>query len=383
MVEIVDAPKIPWVSVNPPGEWLLLMERAGLPPIAELAERELGLAGIRIKPRNDGPSRAYYAKGLEFLKIGEPTRRRVEGLPEDARISRVRWSPDGSRIAFTVTVEDGIELWTAGVENGVASRLTPGIISLAADEAPRWFPDSRTLLCCLVSFDRGTEPAAPLVPAGPVIRENLGKVAPARTYRNLLSDPHDEALFDYYFTTRLASVTLDGTITSIGPARIVWFFDPSPNGEYILVESLHRPYSYLVTASRFPRRVEIWDREGRLIRIIADLPLQEEIPIARSSVAEGPRSVGWREDAAASLFWVEALDGGDSRVEAAKRDRLLLLPAPFHDEPVILTETELRYGGIRSDDTRPDCKQPDHTRTDDIRTDDIRTDNLRGRGRCG
>src|SRR5207247_9115312 len=111
---------------------------------------------------------------------------------------------------------------------------------------------------------------------------------------------------------------------------------PSPDGRYLLVETAHRPFSYLVPLERFPRRLEVWDSTGRLVRGIADKDLQEEVSISFDAVPTGPRSPEWRRDAPATLTWVEALDGGDPAKPAEKRDRLFSLAAPFSGEPTAL-----------------------------------------------
>jgi dipeptidyl aminopeptidase/acylaminoacyl peptidase len=121
---------------------------------------------------------------------------------------------------------------------------------------------------------------------------------------------------------------------------------PSPDGRFLLVQTLHRPFSYLVPAERFPRRIEVWDLDGKVVRSVADLPLQEEISISFDSVPTGPREVSWREDAPATLFWVEALDGGDAGKPATERDRALLLPAPFQRDPTPLATLALRFSGV-------------------------------------
>ena len=50
LVDLVDAPVTPDVSVSPDRQWLLIMEKPSRPPISELAQPELKLAGIRIDP---------------------------------------------------------------------------------------------------------------------------------------------------------------------------------------------------------------------------------------------------------------------------------------------------------------------------------------------
>ena len=346
LVDIVDALPTPGVSLAPDNEWMLLMQAPSLPSIAELAERELKLAGMRIKPQINGPSRTYPYINLSLMRVSDGEERAISGLPANPRLENMRWSPDGKWISFTNTVENGIELWVAEVESGQARRLLGPRISLTMYAPPAWLSDSRTLICTLVPEGRGAEPEVLRVPSGPIIQENVGKVAPVRTYQDLLQNQHDEALFEYYGTAQLASVTVDGVLSAIGDPGIIWDFDPAPNGEYLLVQTLHHPFSYLVPAYRFPNRVEVLDLDGSQVHLVADLPLQEEVPTAFGSVPTGPRSVQWRADAEATLVWTEAQDGGDAGREADVRDQVYTLAAPFNGDPVPLITLGLRYGGI-------------------------------------
>jgi dipeptidyl aminopeptidase/acylaminoacyl peptidase len=345
LVDIIDAPPTPAVQVDPHHQWLLLLERPSLPPISELAERELRLGGLRFRPRNHAPSRSGYVTGLRLTRLADGTERRVSGIPEGARITNLRWSPDGSRFAFTNLLPDGVELWVADLAGAQARRIASGL-NLTAGVDPRWLADSKTLVCALVDPGLGPEPAVSEVPPGPVLRESAGRAAPARTFQDLLKSASDETLFEYYLTSRLAKVTLDGQVTPIGASGLVFDVSPSPDGRYLLVETVHRPFSYLVPADRFPRKIEVWDLDGKPVHTAADLPLQEEIPISFDSVATGPREVSWREDAPATLFWVEALDGGDAGREAAERDRALQLAAPFQGSPATLATLPYRYAGV-------------------------------------
>jgi len=347
LADLALAPPTPFSILGPEHEWLLVADRPSLPPIEELARPELRLAGLRISPRTSGPSRARTFSGLHLVRVADGSERPVTGLPDDPRLGDVSWSPDGASVAFTQTTQDAIELWILDVATGAARRLVEAPLNLTTDVGPTWFSDSRELLVALVPEDRGAEPAAPTVTTGPVIEENDGKTAPARTYQDLLADAHDEALFEHYCTARLARVSLDGTIARIGTPGIVRRADPSPDGRYVLVSMIHRPFSYLVPIDRFPHRIEVWDRNGAPVYSLADLPLAEEVPIAFGSVPTGPREPAWRADADATLSWVEALDGGDAGREAEERDRLFALDAPFDGAPVTLATLGQRFNGVQ------------------------------------
>ena len=346
LADVVGTPWTPRTSASPDGEWMLLIKRPGYPSIAELSEEELRLGGLRIAPALNAPSRALPHSGLEFMRISDLSSVAVAGLPGSPRIENVQWSPDGAHVLFTHRAQDGVELWVVERESGGARRLTGPVVSLLAGEAPAWLSNGREIVFAMVPPERGAAPAESRVPAGPVVRENLGRATPARTYQDLLEDAHDEALFEHYMTTQLARVDLDGDATLLGEPGMIWRFDPSPDGEYILVSTLQRPFSYVVPVWRFPERIEIWSRDGVPVREIADLPLRDSTPITYGSVAEGPRSVSWQADAPATLTWVEALDGGDAGVEAEERDRLFMLDAPFEGDPEPLLTLSLRFAGV-------------------------------------
>lgn len=346
LAAIVEAPRTPAVSISPDRSWLALLEREALPPISDLAERELGLAGIRIRPKTHGPSRAGNFIGLSFRRVVDAAAVPVKGLPEDARIQNVVWSPDGSKLAFTHTHESGIELWVTDRDRGLARRITEARLSLCARAAPVWFPDGKALLALLVPEGLGPEPAANALPAGPIIQTSLGRKAPARTFQDLLESPHDEALFDHYFTAQLARIDLDGKITRIGRPAVFGSFALSPDGKHILTEQIHRPYSYRVPASRFPLRIEVWDTRGAMMRQVAERPLQDQVPLAYGSVVTGPREVTWRSDAPATLCWAEALDGGDPDRDVEIRDALYLHAAPFSQPPLRWLEIPVRFADV-------------------------------------
>ncbi len=346
LAALVDAPVTPAVSLSPDQSVMLLMERPALPSIAEVSAPELRLAGIRINPRTNGPSRARPYTDLE-LRTLDGESRRILGLPAGASIRNVSWAPDGRHVAFTHDADGRIELWVAEVETARARRLLDTPVNDVYFGSPyEWVSDGRTLIVRAIPEGRGEAPAAPMVPSGPVIQETTGEAAPARTYQDLLTDAHDEALFEHYGTSQLLRVDLDGSVLSLGEPMLVASAEPSPDGAYLLVEATHRPFSYLVPAYRFPNRIEVWDMDGNLVRQVADLPLAENVPTAFGSVPTGVRSISWRGDMPATLYWTEALDGGDARAEAEARDRVFTLAAPFEGAPAAIATLPLRSAGV-------------------------------------
>jgi dipeptidyl aminopeptidase/acylaminoacyl peptidase len=329
LAALVDAPLPPAALLSTGRKTLLLMERREAPSIAELSQPELRLAGWRINPATNGPSRALTYSALRLKPVGEGPEVRVTGLPDGAAIADCQWSRDARHIAVTVNRANGIELWLVDATTAQARRLTGPILNGATGTEPCvWLNDS-TLVIRRIPEGRGAAPIAPTVPAGPVVQENRGTRTASRTYEDMLQNAHDEALFEHYVKSELATVSIDGAIERIAPAALHTRVAPSPDGRYLLVDKLHRPYSHLVPATRFPTQIVVLER-GRQVYQVADLPLSEN---TTSGVRAGPRGVQWRADAPATLSWTTALPArGEAKDQ--KRDAWLMLAAPFTGKPV-------------------------------------------------
>ncbi len=346
---ILDADSPPAVSVSPDRQWMLELERPNLRPLAELAEPSVKVAGIQINPETNGPAREYAYRGIELRNMASARKaKRVRiDLPDGARVRNVGWNDDSTGFSFTLTQSTGIELWFAAVPSGEVKRLTGPVLNAAYGAPCDWLPDDAGLICKRVPAKRGEAPEESRVPVGPVIDENLGRKAPARTYSNLLKNPHDESLFEHYLQSELVHVHLDGTVKALTETDIVDEATPSPDGEWLLVQTLHPPWSYHVSASRFPSKTTVLRIASPDQRIdIETLPLADDIPIARGSVRTGKRSISWRSDQPATLYAIEALDGGDAATEAPKRDRVSLLSAPFDGEFAAMWDSELRMNSV-------------------------------------
>ena len=346
IADLVDAPGTPGVSVSPNKKHILILERASLPSIEELSQPELRLAGLRINPATNGRSRTRYYTGMIIQDLGSGAQKRVKGLPKNGRISNVSWSPNAKHIAMIVTHGSQINLYLVKAASGRASLLLKTPLNAIYGSPFSWLSDSKNILAKTILSGREEPPRPSLVPQGPVIQENIGKIAPVRTYQDLLSNADDEALFAYYMNAQMVLVNLKGKAKNIGKPGMIRFAEPSPNGKYILMKTIHRPFSYLVPLYRFPMRVDVLDIHGKTISVLRDMPLAESLPKGFGAVLTGPRSFGWRADAGAVIYYVNALDGGDPKAAADFRDEIFTMDAPFNQSAESLMQLDLRYAGI-------------------------------------
>ena len=348
IADLVDAPITPNVRLSPDKKHLLILERTSLPSIEELSQPELRLAGLRINPMTNGRSRANSYKGILIQNIKSGKQKKVKGLPKNAKISAVSWSPDSKRIAMSVINGKQINLYLSETKTGKAKLLIKKPLNTIYGSAFYWLSDSKSLIIKAIIDNRGNPPKLSNIPSGPILQENLGKVSPARTYQDLLTSPYDEDLFDYYMTAQVLHVDIKGKMKKIGKPGVIRRAEPSPDGKYILSERIHRPYSYLVPVYRFPNLIQILDIKGNLIHTLRDMPLAESIPIGRDAVISGPRSFAWRSDVGSTIYYVNALDEGNPNIDVPYRDELFSLSSPFaNTEPKSLIKLELRYSNVR------------------------------------
>lgn len=342
--DLLLAPPTPSVSVDNKGRYMLLSARRSYPSVAELARPELRIAGLRLNPNNFGPSRASYIVNFTIKDLTTGKERQVTGLPKDLQASGPTWNPSRTRIAFAHTLNDRIDLYEIDVERATVRRVNRNPLNLAYGPGYQYLDDD-TLLFPAAIEPASKAPIRPLAPAGPVVQENLGKVAPSRTYQDLIKNSYDERLFEFYATSQLVE-NRKGTETNIGKPAIYASVKPSPDGRYLLTDTLKKPFSYLVPASGFPSTVAVMDVSGKMVKVLAEQPSSETAPTAFDSVQDIPRSYSWRDDEPATITWVKPLDGGLMRNPAEYRDALYALGAPFSGTPKELFKTRMRYQGI-------------------------------------
>jgi hypothetical protein len=303
--QILDAKPLPTISVNPPGSHALLMDRELYPPIARVAQPVLRLAGHRINPRTNGPHLGTASVGLTLVSLSTLQKTRLTFSP-GARISPPDWNPAGDRFAAAVEFDDRIELWTGEIATARVKPV-PQVRLNAATFAPvAWGADGKSLIVRAIPAGRGAPPPAPSAPTGPHVQESAGRASDTWTFQDMLASAHDEDLFEYYATSQLVRIDVaTGAASAIGKPAIFRTVEPSPDGRYLLVTYIRRPFSWIVPAERFPAEIEVWTMAGRRVHTLASLPLADSINSIWMACAPGraasagnlpspPRCFGWR-----------------------------------------------------------------------------------------
>lgn len=341
IMDVLDAPGIPTTSVSPSHDRIALYEPLRYPPISELAQPMLRIAGLRINPNTNAQHRQPYSISLTLKNISDGKETRV-AFPSGAKLMSPQWSPDGKYLAVGNLTPTGVELWIVDTTSGKARKIN-GIYVNTSLGGFDW-EDMHTIAATLVFAKRGTAPAYQnLTPTEPNIQETSGRTGAVQTFEDLLKSPNDEHLFEYYCTSQLALIDVSGKVREIGSPGIYDMNEFSPDGKYILISRIERPFSYQFPVDNFPKKVEVWDTSGRTVATIANIPLQDNLPI--QGVPTGPRAYAWIPTEPSMLMWAEALDGGDPRKKVTPRDRLMTFASPFTSAAAELLKIENRYQG--------------------------------------
>jgi dipeptidyl aminopeptidase/acylaminoacyl peptidase len=251
-----------------------------------------------LEPAASSSARFATYTALIARPIGRGETRRIV-IPWNARVAHPLWSPNGESIAFTVVEESGISLWVAEARSGESRMLAGPVLSGALGNPCQWLPEGGGLLCSKV-----------------VTQQPL--------------------------SSQLAVVSLTGAERLVGGPGLYSDVQLSPDGRFLLVEARDRSDASPVPNDGFRTRTELWDISGSVVKALGTGGPSADRRRSADEVPSGPRAFEWRNDAAATLVWVEALDAGTPTVAAPVRDRMLQLDAPFSGTPATLLDVQGR-----------------------------------------
>jgi len=347
--DLVDVSLAPSVVMDDAKNFMIFLYRDTYKSIEDLSSEELRLAGLRIDPKTNIGSRITYYNNLKIqdLRTDPVSLIQVTGLPNKPKLTNITFSPDQKKIAMTQTTALGVEVWYVDLSTFAAKRLTEPKANANLGQVIHWFKDSERLLVKMIPKDRAAliNPKS-AIPSGPTVSVSDGQEAPNRTYQDLLKNKNDEYNFEQLALSELYKVSLKGSAVPWLGSAMYQDISFSPDGEYIMISAIKRPFSYLVPNSRFPSTRIIYTKEGQEVSTVAQVPLMENLPKGFMAVPSGRRSFRWRNDQPASLVFVKALDEGNPDSLVAFRDEVFQLEAPFDEMPKSMLKTQNRFSSI-------------------------------------
>lgn len=352
-------------SASPDRQRFLLQRSTGYPTMEQFAREHVYLGGIQVDTRANR-ARAMTTRGSNELEVFDArtgNRTRIQ-LPQGATASGATWSPDGRMIAFIANFADASHLYVADAGNGRVRRLSTRPLLATLVTSPAWSADGSRLLTVFVPANRGSAPAAPDVPTGPMVKVLLEGENKTRTWASLLETPHEQDMLEYYTTGQLAIVdAARGRITEVGRPAMLRSVDLSPDGQYARVTLLRKPFSYYVPASAFGTVDQLWDASGRVIATLGtrELRLGNSFGPDTAGADTAKRNLAWSPDGQGFVYMqlspesdsaaADTTSGNDTgearRSTQRRRDRLVQWRAPFAaDDVTVLFETEGRLTNV-------------------------------------
>ncbi len=331
-------------SFNDAGDWMVLMQRSAAPTVEDLAQPELRIAGLRINPANFSPSRSSYFTGLLFKNTGSGKEFAIKGLPANLKASQISWSPAGDKIAFVQENRSSLDLYIADLKTLFAKKINKTPLNLVTGMDYDWL-NNETLLYFTTTALASALPRQPLAPAGPVMQQNLGKVAASRTHQDLIKNKYDEDIFRFLARAQMVLNT-KGVEKKIAAPQLYTRVELSPDKKYFLVEKLTGELSYLVPFNGFSKNIELWDANGKLVKFVTKRPSSELAPSGFDNVLNAPRGYTWIATQPATLGWIEPLDSGFIKKDVPNHDAFFVLGAPFTGKPDTVVKTPLRINNL-------------------------------------
>ncbi len=344
IADLLLAKPTPGVSIDSKGEWMLLSERNSYPTVEELGQPEIRIAGLRLNPNNFSPSRQIYINNFVLKNIRENKEYKISGLPANLLASNIRWSPNETKIAFTNTTANRVDVYVITVATKLVKKVNKQVLNIVLGADLFWFDENSLIYKTAIAM-ASAAPKRPITPKGPTVQQNIGKAAPGRTYQDLIKSPYDEQLFEFMATCQLV-MNKAGIETNIGKPAIYSSCSPSPDKKYLLRETIRKPFSYLVTASGFPSTISVIDLTGKVIKVLAEQPSTETTPSGNDNIQNVPRGFEWRNDQPSTIVWSLPLDSGLIKKKVDFHDVVYAQDAPFTNEPRELFKTKMRFRGI-------------------------------------
>jgi dipeptidyl aminopeptidase/acylaminoacyl peptidase len=346
ILALADYQRAPSVMMDSKKEFMLLSYRDTYKTLNDLNQEEMRLGGLRINPVTNILSTITYINNLKIRRIAGQDEIQVTGLPANPAISNISMSPNEKKIAFTHTTNKGVELWVLDIETAESKRLSEAVVNANTGNPATWFNDNELLVRLLPGNRALLIDTKKELPKGPTVSVSDGSISQNPTFQDLLKNKSDELNFETLITSDIYKISTSGEQVLFKTSAMYSSVSVSPDGKYVLVTTIQKPFSYVVPYYRFPRKSIVYDSKGNEVRVVNEAPLIESIPKGFDSAPKGKREMNWRDDKPSTLYYVVALDEGDKSVKADMRDEVFSWDAPFGSEPVSLFKTHQRFAGI-------------------------------------
>ena len=311
-------------SPSPDKKWFLNQVGDGPVTMATFSKpfHELGGIFIDFKANRARSLTISNNVSIQITSASDGTKKTIQ-TPPNARLSNAVWSPDSKSIAYFVHTDDATHIWITDLATNKARQVTTTPVLATFVSSFEFTEDSKQITTVVIPDGRKPMPVAPMAPGGPEVKVSEGTDKNRlRTYPSLMGTPYEFALLEWHATGQL--VTIDVTapvvpavkgkpaaaakhIKKIGQPAMIRAIDASPDGKFVRVTTMTKPFAYIVPVSNFGQLEEIWDVDGKMLAKVTDRPLDlgtqdatapdpSEPPTGGRGSQTGKRELAWRAD---------------------------------------------------------------------------------------
>lgn len=311
-------------ELSPDGDYFVNRKRNGITPLSEFAKPSYNIAGLQID-RRANRSRSLTTQrataGLELINTRTGEKKELQ-TPGDVTISNIQWSPDGSKIAWMGHEQYATHLYVSDVRSGKSRQVTRQPLLATLYTNFEWTADSRHIFTILIPDKRGDEPVRPDTPAELKVRTTTEGDNRLRTYPSLLEDKFEGEQLEYFVTGQLVKLdTQRRRARNIGNPAMIRNIDAAPSGEHVIVQTLQKPFSYIVPVVRFGWNEEIWNLDGDVITALRTSGINEGIPDQDVLENDGRKNIQWRPDGEGLSMIVEPQDEEEEGEEDEEEEK--------------------------------------------------------------
>jgi len=378
-------------NLSPDRSWFLNTKGDGITPVERLGLPYNNLAGVvvDVEANRSRSLTTGGSVGYEVIPAEGGSPRTIQ-VPANARVSSARWSPDGKKIAYYANFKDATHIYVADVSNGRSTKITPRPVLATLNSSFQWSGDSKYILTVLIPENRMPEPQQYVLDNHLRVRVASPGNNQLRTVVHLLEDSYDEALFEYYCTGQIAKINVERPrdIKNVGKPDLYSSINFAPDGNYLMVTTVQRPFSNIVPVSSFGNVNELWDLDGNVLSEISKRELREGSAPNRGAGDDDQqqerepqkRSLRWRPDGQGISYLLRdpaprrdttnAQNGdnnrqtgdaanqragqGERQAQTKRMDRVYQWLPPYGEDDVkVIYETESQIAGL---DYSDDCQ---------------------------
>lgn len=310
LAEAVLAPRWQNISLSTPSpdkKWFLNLVGDGPVPMKTFSKPfdELGGLFIDFKANRARSLTISNSVAIQIISAADGSTRQVQ-LPAGARVTNAVWSPDSKSIAYLVHGDDATHIWIADVATLKSRQVTRTPVLATLSTTLAFTEDGTQIATMLIPDGRSARPAQPAAPTGPEMKIDMeAEKNRLSTFPSLMTTPYHFQLLEYHATGQIALINVQtGLVKKVGPPTMVRSVDVSPDGKYMRVTKMTKPFSYIVPVGNFGSIEEAWDTDGKVLAEITKRPLNlGASPDDATPPQTGGRGAGADQQGKRELAW--------------------------------------------------------------------------------